>query len=84
MSVAMVGLGVQLSALACFIVMTAVDHRRLPDAPMFALDSPSLRWRKHFLALYGVSGLIPVRSTSILIEFPEGSQSVASKKEAFL
>lgn len=84
MRVVMIGLGVQLFALACFMVMTAVVHRRLINAPTFASDNPRLRWRKHFLALYGVSGLIIVRSAYRLIEFAEGSQSAASKKEAFL
>lgn len=46
MRVVMIGLGVQLFALACFVLMTAVVHHRLIDAPTFISNDPRLRWRR--------------------------------------
>lgn len=78
------GLGVQLFALFCFIIMVATLHRRIRREPTSVSEKSELHWRRHFWALYAVSTLIFVRSLYRLIEFVAGSESALMKTEALL
>ncbi|PYI34532.1 putative RTA1 domain protein [Aspergillus indologenus CBS 114.80] len=79
------GLGVQLVALGWFLVEAGAVHRRLRTRPPSgAARDPAVPWPRTMWTLHAVTGLITVRSIYRLVEFLAGTDSVLSRKEAFL
>lgn len=78
------GLGIQLFAFICFILMAVVTHRRLNNDPIMLSKTRFVPWRRHMWTLYIVSILILVRSVFRLIEFVSGHDGPLMKHEVYL
>lgn len=82
MKIVVIGLGVQLGAFACFLLMTLVLHVRLLREPTAVSEQSYVHWRRHIWTLYAVSVLIIVRSIFRLAEFAGGAGSSIYSTEA--
>jgi hypothetical protein len=79
------GLFVQLAFFGCFVVVSAVLHRRLGRD---SLITPSLnrliRWKHYLYTLYVVSGLIWIRSVFRVAEYIDGNDGLLMSSEWYV
>ncbi|KAJ3522996.1 hypothetical protein NM208_g12628 [Fusarium decemcellulare] len=78
------GLFVQLLFFGCFIVTSAVFHRRMLRAPTLKSTDPLVRWQTYLVTLYVTGALIWVRSLFRVIEFIEGNDGELMRSEVWV
>lgn len=78
------GLIVQIMFFGFFLIVAAVFHVRMNKAPTARAASPNIPWKRHIIALYGVSGLIFVRSIFRVVEYQQGNDGYLLGHEVFL
>lgn len=85
--VVLVGLLVQLVALAAFIVICGRLHNRLrrnPSESKAMLANPRVNWLRHFVVLEVAAAMVVVRSVVRGVEFLEGSDGFVASHEVFI
>ncbi|KAM0420794.1 hypothetical protein ACHAPT_011455 [Fusarium lateritium] len=78
------GLFVQLAFFGCFIVTSAIFHRRMRLAPTVKSTDPLVRWQTYLITLYVTGVLIWVRSLFRVIEFIEGNDGHLMRSEVWV
>lgn len=78
------GLFVQLAFFGCFIVVSAMFHRRMARAPTARASDPLVRWKSYLAMLYVTGVLIWVRSLFRVIEFIQGNDGHLMRSEVYV
>ncbi|KAM0343500.1 hypothetical protein ACHAPU_008531 [Fusarium lateritium] len=78
------GLFVQLFFFGCFIIVSAVFHRRMRLTPTQKSLDPSVRWQTYLITLYVTGVLIWVRSLFRVVEFIEGNDGHLMRSEVWV
>lgn len=78
------GLVVQLLFFGCFVITSAIFHRRMCKNPTSKILVQSMPWERQLYALYGASLLILVRSVFRLIEYAQGNDGYLISHEVYL
>ncbi|CAM1505775.1 Fc.00g114120.m01.CDS01 [Cosmosporella sp. VM-42] len=78
------GLFVQLAFFCCFVVVTALFHRRMLLAPTEKSQEPQIRWKTYLITLYVTSLLILIRSVFRVVEYIEGNDGPLMKSEVYV
>ena len=78
------GLFVQLTFFCCFIIVSALFHRRMLLAPTQKSQEPEVRWKMYLLTLYVTSLLILIRSVFRVVEYIEGNDGALMRSEVYV